>query len=99
MSDFSTNLIKGFLLEYTQTFAQRHISQDRRATFRVERAYFNYRTESWEERTFDLPKFNGGDVILTPKALLTKDIREINKKDWFNDFDHIPTIIDAEELR
>ena len=99
ISDFTTNLIKGFLLEYTQTFAQRHISQDRRATFRVERAYFNYRTESWEERTFDLPKFNGGYVILTPKALLTKDDTWINKEDLFNDFDQIPTMIDDEELR
>ncbi len=37
ISDFTTNLIKGFLLEYTQTFARQHISQNLRATFRVAR--------------------------------------------------------------
>jgi hypothetical protein len=99
ISDFTTNLIKGFLLEYSQTFAQRHISPDLRATFRVERSYFNYRTESWEERTYDLPKFNGSYVILTPKALLTKDDTWINKEDLINDFDQIPTMIDDDELR
>ncbi len=99
ISDFTTNLVKGFLLEYTQTFARQHISQDLRATFRVERAYFNYTTESWEERTFELPKFGSSFVILTPKALLTKDDTWINKEDLIKDFDQIPTMIDDEELR
>ncbi len=99
ISDFTTNLIKGFLLEYTQTFAQQHISQDLRATFRVERTYFNYTTESWEERTFELPKFGSSFVILTPKALLTKDDTWINKADLIKDFDQIPTMIDDDELR
>src|SRR5437763_1456119 len=35
ISDFTTNLIKGFLLEYTQTFARQHISPGLLATFRV----------------------------------------------------------------
>src|SRR5438270_2796483 len=99
ISDFTTNLIIGFLLEYTQTFARQHISQDLRATFRVERAYFNYTTVSWEERTFDLPKFNRSFVILTPKSLLTKDDTWINKKDLIKDFDQIPSMIDDDELR
>ena len=99
ISDFTTNLIKGFLLEYTQTFALQHISQDLRATFRIERAYFNYTTESWEERTFELPKFGSSFVILTPKALLTKDDTWINKADLIKDFEQIPTMIDDDELR
>ncbi len=99
ISDFTTNLIKGFLLEYTQTFALQHVSQDLRTTFRVERAYFNYSTESWEERVFELPKFGSSFVILTPKALLTKDDTWINKEDLIKDFDQIPAMIDDDELR
>src|SRR5207302_3522823 len=72
---------------------------DLRATFRVERAYFNYATESWEERTFELPKFGSSFVILTPKALLTKDDTWINKEDLINDFEQIPDMIDNDELR
>jgi hypothetical protein len=99
ISDFTTNLIKGFLLEYTQTFARQYISHDLRAIFRVARVYFNYVTESWEERTYELPKFGKSFVILTPKALLTKDDTWINKEDLIRDFDQIPTMIDNDELR
>lgn len=47
VSDFTTNLIKGFLLDYTQTFAAKHIDPSRRNTFAVEKVTFNYETESW----------------------------------------------------
>ncbi len=99
ISDFTTNLVKGFLLEYTQTFTQQYISQELRDTFRVERTYFNYTTESWEERLFELPKFGSSFVILTPKELLTKDNTWINKEDLIKDFDQIPMMIDNDELR
>jgi len=81
ISDFATNLVKGFLLDYTQAFAQKHIDESLREKFRVQRVRFNYDTETWEEATFDLPKFKNDFVILTPKELLTKDETWINKKD------------------
>src|SRR5205823_12472432 len=56
-------------------------------------------TESWEERTFELPKFGRSFVILTPKALLTKGDTWINKEDLIKDFDQVPTMIDDDELR
>lgn len=99
ISDFTTNLVKGFLLEYTQTFAQQYISPDLRSIFRVERVYFNYTTESWVEQSFELPKFGSSYVILTPKALLTKDDTWINKEDLIKDFEQIPNMIDDDELR
>lgn len=99
ISDFATNLIKEFLLDYTQTFAQKNIDESLREEFRVPRTRFNYGTETWEEATFDLPKFNGEYVILTPKGLLTKDETWINKKDLLEDFERIPTAIADDELR
>jgi len=99
ISDFATNLIKEFLLEYTQTFAKKHIDKNLRDTFRVPRTRFNYKTETWEEGIFDLPKFKGDFVILTPKDLLTKDETWINRKDLLEDFDRIPTAIPNEQLR
>ena len=99
ISDFATNLIKGFLLNYTQSFAQKYIEGSLRKTFRVQRVNFNYETESWEDGTFDLPKFKNDFVILTPKELLTKDDTWINKKDLFEDFERIPNAINDDELR
>ena len=99
ISDFSTNLVKEFFLDYTQTFAQKHIDESLREKFRIPRTRFNYDTQTWEEATFDLPKFKNDFVILTPKELLTKDDTWINKKDLLEDFDRIPNAITNDELR
>ena len=99
ISDFATNLVKEFLLDYTQTFAQKHIDASLREKFRVQRVRFNYDTETWEEATFDLPKLQNDFVILTPKELLTKDETWINKKDLLENFDRIPNAITDDELR
>ena len=40
ISDFVTNLIKNFLLEYTQEFAKRYINQKLLGTFRVTEILF-----------------------------------------------------------
>src|SRR5947209_3556504 len=80
ISDFTTNLILEFLLVYTQSFAQKHIDPKRRETFSV-RSRFNYETETWERRTFDLPALHGDYVLLTPNNMLTKDDTWINKAD------------------
>ena len=99
ISDFATNLIKEFLLDYTQTFTEKNIDESFREKFRVPRTRFNYQTETWEEATFNLPKFKNDFVILTPKELLTKDETWINKKDLFEDFEKIPNSIPDEQLR
>jgi hypothetical protein len=46
VSDFTTNLIKKYLLDYTQEFARQHIDPALVKTFPIQRAYFNYQTES-----------------------------------------------------
>ena len=99
VSDLTTNLIKRFLLEYTQHFAKEYINESLRGKFRIPKVRFNYKTETWEEESFDLPKFENSFVILTPKDLLTKDEVWINKKDLYGDFTQIPNAIDNDHLR
>ena len=99
ISDFTTNLIHEYLLEYTETFAQKHISQRFRKRIVVNRVHFNYDTESWEPRQYDLPVFQEDYVLLTPRDILTRDDTWINKGDLLNDFDRIPEAIPNEALR
>lgn len=99
ISDFTTNLIKDFLLEYTQTFARQHVSTALRKTVVVERVRFNYATESWERVKFDLPYYNGDYVLLTPRDILTKDDIWISKGDLVNRYEEIAVAIPDEQLR
>lgn len=99
VSDLTVNLIKKFLLEYTQTFAKKYISRDKLKEFRVEKVEFNYYTESWQAREYILPKFEEEYVLLTPKNILTKDESWINKKEMIGDFSNICSSISNVELR
>ncbi|OGW25514.1 MAG: hypothetical protein A2X59_04915 [Nitrospirae bacterium GWC2_42_7] len=99
ISDFTTNLIKEFLLKYTETFAQKHIDKSLRREMAVERVSFNYETESWQPGVFDLPVYKNKYVLLSPKEILTKDETWINKPDFFRQFDRIPEAIENEQLR
>jgi hypothetical protein len=99
ISDFTTNLIKEFLLEYTQEFARRYIKKEFRKEVGVAKVKFNYQTESWEQGRYDLP-FHGGDyVILTPMDMLTRDDTWINKSELVNGFERIPASIPDDQLR
>lgn len=99
ISDFTTNLIKDYLLEYTQTFARKYIKPALRKNVAIPRVRFNYKTESWEPKTYELPFINDDYVILTPKNILTKDDTWINKTDFVRDFKDIPEAIPDAQLR
>jgi hypothetical protein len=99
ISDFTTNLIKGFLLEYTQTFAAAHIDESMLEQRNIQRVRFNYTTEVWENAIYKLPIFNGDFVLLTPVDLLTRDENWINRTDLVRGFDIMPAAIGDEELR
>jgi len=99
ISDFTNNLILEFLLEYTQTFAVKHIAPQLRHKFTVPRVRFNYDTETWESVSFDLPRHGNTYVLLTPRDLLTKDETWINKTDLIDDFASIPNAIPNTQLR
>jgi hypothetical protein len=99
ISDFTTNLILDFLCKYTQEFASLHIDPTLRKTMWVNKAIFNYETESWERRSYELPWMKNDFILLTPKDTLTRDENWINRTDMIRDFERIPPAIPDAELR
>ena len=99
ISDFTTNLIKEYLLKYTETFALKNLSKSKIKKIKVSKVRFNYDTETWESDCFTLP-FDGNDfVLLTPKDILTKDDTWINRTDLVDEFYDIVRAIPNDQLR
>ncbi len=99
ISDFTTNLIKGYLLGYTQSFAKGHISPEKLKRVNVAGVRFNYEFGTWESETFELPWLGDDYVLLTPEDILTKDDTWINKEDLRKDFPEIRYAISNHALR
>ena len=99
ISDFTTNLIKDYLLKYTQEFAVSHLRPDQRRVVALNKVCFNYDTCNWERGSFELPWHDGDYVLLTPKDILTKDDTWINKSDIVRTFDDVADSISNLELR
>lgn len=99
ISDSTVNLIKEFLLEYTETFAIDNIDKSKLIKKRVSKVRFNYKTESWEPGTYILPHIDGEHIILTPKDILTMDNTFLNSSDMYNRMDLIIDNLDNEILR
>jgi hypothetical protein len=99
ISDFTTNLIKRFLLEYTENFAIENIDSALLRKMGVQRAYFNYDTESWVSKTYTLPFVNGDYVLLTPCDILTKDDTFISNSDMYGHIEYMITSIENISLR
>jgi hypothetical protein len=99
LSDFTTNLIKGFLLKYTEDFAVVHLQPHQVRRVNVERVHFNYDTRRWQSGGFALP-FHGDDyVILTPCEILTRDESWINQGDMVTQFFQLRLSLPDEHLR
>ncbi len=104
ISDLMVNLILGYLCEFTQAFAKKSINKDKCDVFRVDKAHFNYDTESFVCEEYYLPYIinEAGKkefVLLTPFDMLRKSEPTINKKDFFDNYDRICSAIDNEDLR
>lgn len=99
ISDFTCNLIKGYLLSYTQTFAKKYLSKELCKKVSVDKAHFDYKLECWKSSIYYLPYFNGDYVILTPKDILTKDENWINFSDMKYRMLEIANSIPNDELR
>lgn len=99
ISDFTTNLIKHYLLTYTETFANEHIDKTLLKVVKVDKVYFDYELERWMPKEFTLPFIFGDFVILTPRDILTKDDNWINSNDLRGDFTRICNSIQNDQLR
>lgn len=104
ISDLTVNLIKGFLCEYTEKFAKKYLDPKFVASFPVDKAYFNYDTESFVSKEFVLPYVlnEGGRreyVLLTPCDLLREDEPAINRDNFFNSYERIRAAIENDTLR
>lgn len=99
LSDFTTNLIKGYLLEYTQTFTREHIDPKLQRTFAVDKVSFDYGSRRWRRGYYDLPTFLDDYVLLTPKEILTKDEAWINRGEFLEQFQEIYTSVPNPQLR
>lgn len=99
ISDFTTNLIKGFLLRYTEAFAKQHIDKRLCKTIKVPRVDFNYEVGVWIDGDFTLPWLDDDYILLTPEDILTKDDTWINKEDLRKDFPRIREAISNDALR
>lgn len=99
ISDFTTNLIKAYLLEYTQEYAVKNIADEHLGKRSVQRAHFDYGLERWMPRTYTLPILDGDFVLLTPKDILTKDDTWISHSDMMHRFSELPDAIGDEQLR
>ncbi len=103
ISDFTTNLMLEFLLSYSQTFAQQHLSKKQRKSFTV-RCRFDRNLMVWTPKSFELPYFYKGDreedfILLTPVDLLTKDEAFICHSDFTSQFRNIASSLDNAALR
>ena len=99
ISDFTTNLIKPYLLDFTQTFARRYLRPDQRRIFAVSKARFEYEREVWATERYELPFAHGDYVILTPIDLLTKDEIWINRSDLLRGYEQVAGSISNEQMR
>ncbi|MEJ1126396.1 hypothetical protein V9L20_02395 [Variovorax sp. CCNWLW225] len=99
LSDFTTNLIKGYLLKYTEDFAMQHLQPAQLKRVNVERVRFNYETRRWQSGLFVLPWHEDDYVILTPCDILTRDEAWINQGDMLSQFIQLRTSLPDEHLR
>lgn len=99
ISDFTCNLIKSYLLDYTQQFANIYLEKDQTKKLAIKKVYFDYNLERWMPKEYELPYYNNDYIILTPRDILTKDDNWINRHELIGDFDSICDSIPNDQLR
>ena len=104
ISDMTVNLIKGYLCEYTEKFAKKYLTDKKCKRIIVDKAGFNFDTESFFSNEYYLPfiineKGKEEYILLTPKDMLREEEPSINKKDFLDSCDRVLMAIDNDVLR
>ena len=103
ISDFTINLIKRYLLDYTQTFAKNNIDKKYLAEFSVRKVDFDFQKGIWTDERFVLPTLERENkkefVLLIPREILTKEDTWISKNDFLKNDTAIFNTITNDELR
>lgn len=99
ISDFTCNLICGYLAAYTEKFALTHLPKSKLGKFNVAKVRFDMRTETWASKQFTLPKLGKDFVLLTPVDMLTKDEAWISYKGLVEDYSEVLASVDNDALR
>lgn len=102
ISDFTTNLIFDFLLQYTESFALKHLKPNQIREFNVN-CVFNKDFKRWMPKKYKLPYLyleeKGDFIILTPLDILTKDEAAINNSEFYSNFQVVANSIKNVDLR
>ncbi|QKY12082.1 hypothetical protein [Janthinobacterium lividum] len=99
ISDFTCNLICGFLAKYTEDFALKYLPKSKLGKFNIPKVTFNKNTETWAAKQFTLPKFGNQFVLLTPIDILTKDESWISHQGLVEDYSQVLASVDNDQLR
>jgi len=99
VSDFSANLIKGYLLQFTEDFAKKYLASDRCEIRAVNRAYFDYVQKVWRDKEYYLPVYEDDYVLLSPRDMLTRDDTWISHRGLMRSFNRLPLTIGDAALR
>lgn len=103
ISDFTLNLIKKFLLEYTQEFARKHLDKKFLSKFPVRKVEFDFKKGIWCDARFTLPAIDVSGrkdfVLLVPRNILTKRVTWISRNDFLKNDTAVFNAIENEELR
>ena len=104
ISDFTLNLIKSYLIEYTEIFCSKNLDSSLLSSFTIPKSEFDYTYWEWKNKTANLPyiiniKGKKEFVLLTPKDILVKENWWINKNDYLEQDSNIIEKIDNKELK
>jgi hypothetical protein len=99
ISDFTTNLIKHYLVDYTEKFAKKYLDKSQCANIGVNRVRFNLKTQSWVDEVRYLPVFNDDYVLLTPVDMLVHDETWINYEDMLQRYPEIVASVEDDTAR
>lgn len=99
ISDYTMNLAKPLLLNFSEEFARLHLKPSQRRVVTVEKVSFDYGTKTWQDAKYMLPYVHGRHVILVPKDILTRDLAWINRKDMEEDLPEVLRFMPDDERK